>query len=144
MLLLLASAIIHVAEETIYDWVLWANQFIEGVTWSQFAFWNTLFLSFCVIGIVSKNIVLQLSLAALVVTNAFIHLMPSLVHWQYSPGLVSALVLYLPAGISAYVIAYQKSLATKKQMLFSIPLGAALMVAPFIYQAFRVFWLQSA
>lgn len=137
-LLLLASAIVHVTEETQFNWVSWANQFVGGVTFEQFAFWNALFLVLCIAGVVSSSAVLQLSVAALVVLNAFVHLLPSLIHWQYSPGLISALVLYLPLGASAYVVAHGRSLATRKEMFLSVQLGAACMAAPFIYQVFRV------
>jgi hypothetical protein len=138
-LLILACAVVHVAEEFILDWTSWTNQFIAGVTLTQFIFWNVLFLALCVAGVFSPSPILQLSLASLVVLNAFIHLAPSLVLWQYSPGLVSALVLYLPVGVSAYAVSYRRSLATRKEMFLSVPLGAAWMAAPLLYQVLCVF-----
>lgn len=137
-LLILVCAVVHIAEESIFDWTSWASQFVTGVTVTQFIFWNAIFLALCVVGVFSSSPILQLSLAGLVVINAFVHLVPSLVHWQYSPGLVSALVLYLPVGVSAYAVSYRRFLATRRQMFLSVPLGAAWMAVPFIYQVLRV------
>jgi hypothetical protein len=137
-ILILVCAVVHVGEEFFFDWVHWAGQFVPGVTVAQFVFWNAAFLALCIAGIALPWVVFRLSLAWLVILNTWIHLAPSLVFWQYSPGLVSALVLYLPVGVFVYAVAYRRAFATPREILLSVPLGAAWMAVPFVYQAFRV------
>lgn len=142
--LILVCAVIHVGEEYVFGWVSWASRYVEGVTVAQFVFINAMFLALCIVGVISSSVVFRLSLAGLIIQNAFVHLVPSLVHWQYSPGLVSALVLYLPVGVYVYITAHRRSFATSKQMLLSALLGAAWMAVPFVYQLFRIRGMRGA
>jgi hypothetical protein len=135
--LIVLCAILHVGEEFFWNWVSWANQFVKGVTLSQFIFWNTLFLLLCILGVFSSSPTFKLSLASLMLFNVLVHLVPTMVRRQYSPGLVSALLLYIPLGIYSYFSAINNSLASSNQIIVSVPLGAIWMLIPFLYQTIR-------
>lgn len=136
-LLILLFATIHVAEEYFFNWLSWVSQFTNGITLFQFLFWNAAFLLLCVVGVFTSSPVFKLSLASLLLCNVLVHLVPTMLRRQYSPGLVSAIMLYLPLGSFAYFSAIRHTLATNNQVLASIPLGALWMSIPFLYQAIR-------
>ena len=136
-LLILAFAIIHVAEEYFFDWLSWVHQFTKGITRAQFFIGNSAFILLCILGVCSSSPTFKLSIASLLLFNVLVHLIPTLVRRQYSPGLASALLLYLPIGTYSYFSAIRHTLASNNQVIASIPLGAFWMSIPFLFQAIR-------
>jgi len=136
-LLILAFAIIHVAEEYFLGWLSWVRQFTNGITRTQFFLWNSAFVLLCVVGLFYSSPTFRLSIASLLLINVLVHLIPTLIRRQYSPGLASALLLYLPIGAYSYFSAIRHTLASNHQVLASIPLGAFWMSIPFLYQQTR-------
>ena len=133
-LLILAFAIIHVAEEYFFDWLSWVRQFTKGISRTQFFVWNSAFVLLCVIGVFYPSPTFKLSIASLLLINVLVHLIPTLIRRKYSPGLASALLLYLPIGTFSYFSAIRHILASSNQVFASIPLGALWMSIPFLYQ----------
>ena len=142
-LLILLFAIIHVAEEYFFGWLSWVAQFAKGITLPQFIFWNAAFLLLCLFGVFASSPIFKLSLASLLLCNVLVHLVPTVFRRQYSPGLVSAILLYLPLGFFSYFSAVRHTLATTNQVLASIPLGALWMSIPFLYQLVRTYRLSA-
>ena len=137
-LLIVLCAAIHVAEEYACGWIAWTQQFVPGITRTQFVVGNAMFLALCAAGVVLPYPTFRLSLAALLLWNALVHVVPTVVRRQYSPGDVSALLLYVPLGVHAYAGALHGGMATSRQVIASAPMGLLWMIVPFAYQALRV------
>ena len=142
-LLILAFAIIHVAEEFFLGWLFWIRQFTKGITRTQFFVWNSAFILLCLAGLFYSSATFRLSIASLLLINAIVHLIPTLIRRQYSSGLISALLLYIPIGYYYYFSAIHHTLANNYQILVSIPLGALWMSLPFLYQQIRTYRLSA-
>ena len=69
---------------------------------------------------------LSLSAASLVVLNAVgFHLTFSIAAGLYSPGTASALLLFVPTGIAAYVAAARAGVLTRRALVLSVAAGLA-------------------
>ena len=69
---------------------------------------------------------LSLSSASLVVLNAVgFHFAFSLVSGLYSPGTASALILFVPSGVAAYLAAHRAGVLTRRGLILSIAIGLA-------------------
>jgi len=98
---------VHVAEEA-PSFVAWFNSLVTpGITQGQFlsvnatAFFITLAIGSLVA--MSRNAALSILAVAwvgfLMLANGLFHLVATLVHWRYSPGVVTGSFLYLPLSI---------------------------------------------
>jgi hypothetical protein len=105
-------------------------------------FWlvNTVFVALCLVAAVLYRTrpVLALSAIALVGVNALIHLAATIVLRAYSPGLVSALVLYVPLTIWTFRAALAQREVTPDQARHAALLGLGFMTVPFIFQGVRL------
>jgi hypothetical protein len=139
---LVAAAVLHVAEETCFDWVGWAKRFVKGVTWRQFVFINALFLLLMAAGafMATRTPAFALSTAALLFINAWFHIGPSVATRTYSPGLVSALLLYLPLPVLAYARSIRLQGTSLREMVLTFLWGAAWMLFPLLFQGGRLVW----
>jgi hypothetical protein len=128
---------LHILEEFMLDWRNWARAVLGlPVEWSDFYVVNALVL---VLGIVAANLAiaaphLALGYAALLLINAiFFHISPVLLtRGRFSPGLVTAVLLFLPIGIGCYWKANDDNLLDGQALLISLLLGAALMALPIV------------
>lgn len=67
---------------------------------------------------------LSLSSAALVILNAAgFHLGSSILVGAYSPGTMTALVLFIPSGLLAYIGAARDGMLTRRVVILSVALG---------------------
>ena len=135
--LFVACAGIHVAEEFCFGWMAWVNRFRDRITRPQFLTFNALFILLCGLGLVADSVTFTLSLASLFLLNLLVHLVPTLIFRKYSPGLVSALVLYLPLACTTFTYAIRNGLASPRQLVESIALGAFWLGVPMLYQMAR-------
>ncbi len=127
---------VHILEEFILDWKGWANKQLGlPVDWPAFYVTNALVIVF---GIVAAEIgwkipVLSLAFPALMVINAiFFHILPFVVTKKYSPGLISAVLLFLPIGTWVFYGAQKDGMLTVSTAISAIALGGALMACPVI------------
>jgi hypothetical protein len=136
-LLWLATACygIHILEEYQLDWRGWARSALAlPVEWSDFYVVNALVV---VLGIVAANLAawpgLALGFPALMLINAtFFHVLPFVrMRGQFSPGLVTAIVLFYPVGIACYWRAARDG-AVAAAVVGSLILGALLMASPVV------------
>jgi hypothetical protein len=137
---LAAAAVIHVLEEYLGDRVDSVQEYVPGVTLRQFAIVNAAFVVLCgaaaVVG--AKCLLLALSVASLVLINAGIHVVSTIILRRYSPGVASAVLLYIPLASYAFYAAAgsrQMSLAVGIGAVF---LGALWMAVPMRYQLVRL------
>ena len=127
---------LHALEEFMLDWKTWANKVLNlPVDWPQFYVTNSLVV---VLGIVAAEIgwrlpVLSLAFPALMLINAvFFHILPFAVKKKYSPGLASAVCLFLPLGIWLFHAADSDGALSAATATGAIALGAGLMAYPII------------
>jgi hypothetical protein len=131
-----AAYALHVLEEYQFNWRDWARAIIKlPVEWSDFYVTNALVI---VLGIVAANLAahfpaLALGLPALMLINAtFFHVLPVVrTHGRFSPGLVTAVVLFYPIGIACYWRAVDAGLGMGG-LVGSLVLGALLMASPIV------------
>jgi hypothetical protein len=137
---LAGAALVHVAEEYLGGWVPSVQRYIPGVTWSQFVIVNAAFLILCVAGAVvgTTRLTLALSVASLVLVNAAIHVAASLALRQYSPGIISSVLLYLPFGLYAFYAAARSGEMSLGTGLRAALLGVLWMAVPLGFQAARL------
>lgn len=140
MIIATAAALIHVAEEYFLGWVEWANGFVSGITIKQFVIINILFITLCIIAAAlhEKYVVVTSSIFSLLLINALVHVAPTIRQKKYSPGLVSAILLFIPVGISGYLYLFEHDLLSVRELMISIIIGALWMSIPFVFQVMRM------
>ena len=137
MWLALACYGVHILEEYQLDWRNWARAVIGlPVEWSDFYIVNALVV---VLGAVAAELaatvpVLALAFPALMLINAsFFHVLPFLrTRGRFSPGLITALVLFYPVGLVCYWRAGLDGRLDAATVLGSLVIGAGLMASPVV------------
>jgi hypothetical protein len=126
----------HILEEYQLDWRDWARNALKlPVEWSDFYLVNALVI---VLGIVAANLAarpgLALAFPALMLINAtFFHVLPFIrMRGRFSPGLVTAVVLFYPVGIACYWRAAADGVLSATVLIGSLVLGALLMASPIV------------
>ena len=128
---------VHMLEEFELDWRDWARAVIKlPVEWTDFYIVNAVAI---VIGVAAANLAasapgLALAFPALMLINAvFFHILPViLTHGRYSPGVATAIVLFLPVGIGCYWRAGADGSLTIGTIVGSAVIGALLMASPIV------------
>jgi len=117
----------HIIEEYALNFVGWSQQaFNAPISWEDFHVVNAGVIVYCAAcaAIGGRMPAVALSSAALVVLNAIgFHAGASLLTQSYSPGTVSAVLLFAPSGVFAYAIARRAGLLTPRVLILSIGLG---------------------
>jgi hypothetical protein len=136
--LVLAVSTIHVAEEYAAGWVKFVNSFhnpIGHTTMGAFYLVNGIFILLCVLAALlnASFIIFSLSIAALLFINALIHIGGTVKLKRYNPGVVTAVLLYLPLSIHAYYLYDQAGLLGLTNLILSIVLGAGWMGLAVLY-----------
>jgi hypothetical protein len=138
-LLWLATAAygLHILEEYQLNWRDWARGVLGlPAEWNDFYVVNALVI---VLGIVAANLAghcpgVALAFPALMLINAtFFHVLPTL--WsrgRFSPGLVTAIVLFYPIGVACYWRASHDGALSIRALVGSLVLGAVLMAFPVV------------
>jgi hypothetical protein len=122
---------LHVLEEFIFDWKSWAQQVLRlPVKWDDFYITNCLVI---VAGIVAAMIApeypsVALGFPGLMLINAvFMHMFPfALKRGRFSPGLITAVLLFLPLGICTLRAADRNA----RVLVIAFAIGAALLATP--------------
>jgi hypothetical protein len=135
--LVIAAYGIHIAEEYAFNWRDWARSLSNvQVEWDLFFIGNALVI---VIGIVCAEAarslpMIALAFPALMLINATVfHLGAFLwTRGRFSPGLITAVVLFYPLGIWCYKSANDAGVLTTRVWIGSFALGALLMSAPIL------------
>lgn len=136
---LVAASAIHVLEEHALGWQGWANeQFRERLgirpTWTDFWAANAALIVFGVACAMVgwKAAGFSLGLASLCIINAVgFHIVPSLRAGKPNPGAFTAVALYIPIGLWAYIAAASDDRLSFGAFLLSVLVGGAVMAAAF-------------
>ena len=125
----------HIMEETALDWRGWARSVSHvDVELGVFYTGNALII---LLGIVCAEVartmpMIALAYPALMIINAtFFHVGTFLwTRGRFSPGLISAVVLFYPIGIWCYKSAADAGVLTRENLVGSLLLGALIMATP--------------
>jgi hypothetical protein len=102
---ILAAAVLHVIEEYSTGFLPWFRRAIPALARAMTPAWalgiNAMFLAFLLVAAIRPAPMLTLTAAALVALNAVLHVAMTIRMREYSPGLITALLLYLPLGVLA-------------------------------------------
>ena len=135
--LAVAAYALHIMEEFALDWREWARSVIGmPVEWTDFYITNAAVI---VLGVVQAQLVgalpvLALSFAALMLINATVfHVLPIMAtNGRFSPGAITAVLLFYPIGIGMYRYAAAHGMLTRGVLLGSMLGGAVLMAYPIV------------
>jgi hypothetical protein len=127
--LVLAVSAIHVLEEYAGGWVKFVNSLrtpIGHTTIGAFYLVNCIFILLCALAALlnASFIIFGLSIAALLFINALIHIGGIVRLKRHNPGVVTAVLLYLPLSIYTYYLYDQAGLLGFTNLILSVLLGA--------------------
>ena len=126
------SCALHVAEEYLTGWQTWASETLAIVVpTARFLFANAvLIVAALVLASVGwKRPTLSLIIPAATLVNAiFFHILPTIVQSRVSPGVYSAVLLYLPFSSWAFLGAWRDGVPRRAMAVASI-VGALMMAA---------------
>jgi hypothetical protein len=133
----MAAYAVHIMEEYTFDWRNWARAVIKlPVEWSDFYVTNAVVI---LLGIAQAELAPTLPLAplmfaSLMLINAlFFHILPFVrTGGRFSPGLVTAILLFFPAGIAVWRTAGHEAALDGTTVALAIFGGATLMAYPII------------
>lgn len=133
----MAAYALHIMEEYTFDWRNWARAIIKlPVEWSDFYVTNAIVIA---LGIAQAELApalpfAPLTFASLMLINAvFFHIVPVLrTRGRFSPGLVSAVLLFFPAGLAVWWRAGEDGALNATTALSAILAGALLMAYPIV------------
>lgn len=101
---------LHMVEEFTSGFVKWADRYFGRFNWTQNLIGNAGFFIILTLACYlyysdpARYLWIGMSAAMWVLSNAFLHISATILSGEYSPGVVTATVLYLPGG--AYFLIY--------------------------------------
>lgn len=127
---------VHVMEEHEYNWRDWARGVLHlPVDWATFYLTNAVVIVF---GVACSMIgwqlpELSLTLPALMAINAiFFHILPTVAKRRFSPGLITAVLLFLPIAWWTWRGAAADGVLTTRALLCALAGGALIMAYPIV------------
>jgi hypothetical protein len=125
----------HIYEEALLGWLSWAQDVLKfkNLSWRDFYLTNAIvvILGICCAMVGWSNPAFSLILPGLMLINAlFLHILPTIIKRRYSPGLFTAIVLFLPVGTLCFYVAYLDQALTYVNGSLSMSLSALVMAAP--------------
>jgi hypothetical protein len=135
--LAMAAYAVHILEEHTLNWRDWARSVVGlPVEWSDFYVTNAVVVA---LGIAQAMLaaalpVVPLVFASLMLINAlFFHVLPVLrTGGRFSPGLATAVVLFLPLGVAVWHRAAEDGALDLATALLGVAGGAVLMAFPVV------------
>ena len=126
------SCALHVAEEYFTGWQPWARETLGIVMpTARFLFMNVILVVAAVVlaSIGWKRPTLSLIIPAATLVNAiFFHILPTIVQGRISPGVYTAVMLYLPFSTWAFIGARRDGVP-RRAMAVALVVGALMMTA---------------
>jgi hypothetical protein len=103
--LLLVFYALHMVEEFTFGFVEWGDRYFGGFDWTQNIIGNSMFFAFLFLACYAyyknpvKHLWLGMAGAMWILSNAFIHISSVVLGREYSPGVVTATLIYVPGGV---------------------------------------------
>jgi hypothetical protein len=133
----MAAYSVHILEEYAFDWRNWARQVIGlPVEWSDFYVTNAVVVA---LGIAQAELASALPLAPLsfsalmLINAALFHVAPFIREkGRFSPGLLTAVALFVPLGITTFALAVSTGQADAGTVIASFVIGGLIMAFPIV------------
>lgn len=125
---------IHMVEEFTLGFVEWANRYFGNFDWTQNLIGNSAYmlLLFTACSLYYKNpskyLWLGMSGVMWILSNSFIHISSTILGGEYSPGIVTATLFYIPVGVYFLIKWGRKSLLNWKNLILSFAVGGFLIM----------------
>lgn len=127
------AALVHVAEEHLGGFVESVAR-ISALRITREEFWivNALFILLCIAAALSGDhaLWLRMSVVGLIAVNAVVHVIGALRLRGYAPGMISAVVFYIPLASYAYHLASRTGLIERGSWSLILLLGVAWHLIP--------------
>ena len=120
---------LHMVEEFTLGFVEWADRYFGRFDWTQNLIGNSIFFVCMAFACYlyyknsTKYLWVGMTVPMWVLANSFIHISSTILGSEYSPGVVTAAVLYIPGGLYFLVKWARKGLLTWKNIIFSFVVG---------------------
>ena len=139
--LILAAAFIHVIEEYLGHWVTWVHRYVPSVTKMEFGIVTSVFIALCCVSalIGVQNLIFSLSIACLIFIYAIVQIIALFIGKRYTPGIISAIVLYLSLSIISYYLAADSGQINIFLGAKSVLLGMSWLLLLVIYKLARMY-----
>ena len=128
---------LHMVEEFAFGFVEWGDIYFGGFDWTQNLFGNAVFLVLLAAACYAyyrnpvRYLWLGMSAAMWVLGNAFLHVSAVILGHDYSPGVVTAVIFYIPGGLYFLAGWGRRGLLNGKNLAVSFIVGAMLfMIVP--------------
>lgn len=135
--LILVASVLHVFEEYFGGFVDMMQKYgpMRAMSKSLFFAVNAVFIFLCVLAVVINATIptYSLSIAALIIINSFIHIGGAVRVKGYAAGLVSAVFLYIPLSVYAYLLYSQAGLLNQGVFFLSFALGVVWMALAVVF-----------
>jgi hypothetical protein len=132
--LCMAAYALHIMEEFMLNWRDWARNVLKlPVEWPDFYVTNgvVIALGIAMGGVAADLPIIPLAFAALMLINAvFFHIGPVLVTRKFSPGTISAVLLFLPLSATMFLHAFSSGVADLGTVIGAFVMGALTMAWP--------------
>ena len=127
---------LHVLEEYMLDWKNWANRVLKlPVDWGQFYVTNAVVIA-AGIGMASigwhRPEITLLYPALMVINGLFFHVLPTICTAKFSPGLITAVVLFFPVAAWEFAGARSDGALNVRTAVIAFIGGAILMAFPVV------------
>ncbi len=125
---------LHMVEEFTLGFVKWADRYLGRFDRTQNLIGNGAFFVFLTLAcyLYSSNpaqyLWVGMSAAMWVLSNAFLHISATVLSGEYSPGVVTATVLYLPGGVYFLVMWGSQGLLTWENTILSFVVGGMIVM----------------
>ena len=137
VLLAPAAFLLHVFEEAprFVAWTrLYPSVFSSTLSNTVFAVTNSVYMLIVVVAVVlcafRSAVTLGLAVIAFLFSNALFHIAFTVFSGIYSPGTVTAILLYVPLTVGSFYCAYREGLLNGRRALVAVLLGAVVANAP--------------
>lgn len=120
----------HMGEEFTLGFVEWGDRYFGSFDWTQNLIGNFMFFVILAFGCYlyyknsTKYLWVGMAGSMWVLSNAFLHISSSLLAKEYSPGVVTATIFYIPCGVYFLIQWGKKGLLTGKNVTLSFVVGA--------------------
>jgi hypothetical protein len=133
----MAAYAAHILEEYTLDWRNWAREVLGlPVQWSDFYVTNGVVVA---LGIAQAMLAPTLPLAVLsyagleFINGLFMHVFPVIrLRGRFSPGVITAVVIFLPLSITTFWTAWHTGVATVADILLGFVIGGLLLAFPIV------------
>jgi uncharacterized membrane protein len=133
---------LHMVEEFNFGFVEWADRYFGSFDWTQNLIGNSIFFICLAFGCYlyykdsTKYLWVGMSAAMWVLSNSLIHISSTILGGEYSPGVVTAIALYIPGGLYFLLRWARKGLLTGKNLMLSFLVGGMIfMLLPTLIRA---------